>query len=120
MDEVVAFFEHEHNVRIQSSCLLPLGLCLIQFRSLQLDDNRQVTVVEHDRGINLRDCSFTRTCWIMFLAFPLDYQTRDIIEQAVGFFGSVITWTSNTNCKSRVLLRCQVTLVSRIPRSLLI
>jgi len=132
MDEVVTFFEEVHNVRIQSSFLSTLGLCLAQFRSpiarqsmisqspLQLDDFREVSVVEHDHGINLRDCPFTRTCWIMFLAFPLDFQTRDIIEQAVGFFDTVITWTSNANCKSRLLLHCKVTLVSRIPRSLLI
>jgi len=56
----------------------------------------------------------------MFLAFPLDFQTRDIITQAVGHFGTIITWTSNSRCKSRLLLRCKVTLVRRIPRSLLV
>jgi hypothetical protein len=56
----------------------------------------------------------------MFLAFPLHFQTREIISQAVGCFGSVVTWTNNAGCKSRVLLRCKVTLISRIPRSLLI
>lgn len=132
MDEVVEYFEEEHHVRVESSCLSPLGLCLVQFRSPvdrqtminmsphQLDALREIIVVEHDRGINLRNCPFTRTCWIMFLAFPLDYQTRDIISQAVGHFGIVITWTNNTRCKSRLLLRCKVTLISRIPRSLLI
>lgn len=29
MDEVFHYFEEEHNVRIESSCLSPLGLCLI-------------------------------------------------------------------------------------------
>lgn len=32
----------------------------------------------------------------------------------------MVTWTNNYRCKSRLLLRCKVTLVSRIPRSLLI
>lgn len=85
MDEVVHYFEEEHNVRIESNCLSPLGLCLIQFRSPvarqaminlsphQLDDVTEVIVEEHDRGINLRSCPFTRTCWIMFLAFSLDF-----------------------------------------------
>ena len=88
MDEVVQFFEEEQNVRVESSCLSPLGLCLVQFHSpvakqaminlspLQLDDMREVVVIEHDQGLNLRSCPFTRTCWIMFLAFPLDFQTR--------------------------------------------
>jgi hypothetical protein len=86
----------------------------------QLDDVREITVEEHDKGLNLRSCPFTRTCWVMFLAFPLDFQTRSIISQAVGLFGDVITWTDNSRCKSRILLRCKVTLVSRIPRSLII
>lgn len=81
---------------------------------------REIVVEEHDRGLNLRNYPFTRTCWIMFLAFPLDLQTREIISHAVGFFGTVITWTGNSKCKSRILLRCKVTLVSRVPRSILV
>lgn len=126
------YFEEVHRVRVLSSYLSPLGLCLVEFSSPvsrqvlidhsphQLDDLREVFVEEHDRGINLRSCPFTRTCWVMFLAFPLDFQTREIISQAVGQFRTIITWTNNRRCKSRLLLRCKVTLVSRIPRSLLV
>jgi hypothetical protein len=132
MEEVVEFLVEERRAFVDSSCLSLLGLCLVQFRSpvtrqaminlspLQLDANRQIIVQEHDRGLNLRSCPFSRTCWIMFLAFPLDYQTKEIISQAVGYFGSVITWTNNARCRSRLLLQCKVTLISRIPRSLLI
>jgi hypothetical protein len=132
MEEVVDFLVEERRAFVDSSCLSPLGLCLVQFPSpvtrqalinlspLQLDANRQIIVQEHDCGLNLRSCPFSRTCWIMFLAFPLDYQTKEIISQAVGYFGSVITWTSNARCQSRILLRCKVSLISRIPRSLLI
>jgi hypothetical protein len=56
----------------------------------------------------------------MFLAFPLDFQTREIISQAVGLFGSVINWIDNARCRSRLVLRCKVTLVSRVPRSIII
>lgn len=56
----------------------------------------------------------------MFLAFPLDFQTKGFVSQAVRHFGHVVTWTSNNRCKSRVLVRCAVTLMSRIPRSLII
>jgi hypothetical protein len=132
MDDVVEYFKENHNVRVLSRCLSPLELCLIQFHSPigrqamvnlsphHIDEERVITVVELDRGINLRNCPFTRTCWVMFLAFPLHFQTREIISQAVGCFGSVVTWTNNAGCKSRVLLRCKVTLISKIPRSLLI
>jgi hypothetical protein len=56
----------------------------------------------------------------MFLAFPLDFQTRDILQQVVGLFGSVVTWTDNSRFQSRILLRCCVTFVSRIPGSIVI
>jgi hypothetical protein len=81
---------------------------------------RRVEIVEHDRGINFCSCPFTRTSWVMFLPFPLDFQTREIITQAVGLFGSVINWIDNARCRSRLVLRCKVTLVSRIPRSIVI
>jgi hypothetical protein len=132
MEEVVAFLEEEQHAVIRSCCLSPLGLCLVQFSSslerqvmisrspMQLDIQREIVIVEHDRGINFRSCPFTRTCWIMFLAFPLDFQTREIISQAVGLFGSVINWIDNARCRSRLILRCKVSLVSRIPRSIII
>jgi hypothetical protein len=132
MEEVVAFLEEEQHAVIRSYCLSPLGLCLVQFSSslerqvmisrspMQLDELWEIVIVDHDRGINFRSCPFTRTCWIMFLSFPLDFQTREIISQAVGLFGSVINWIDNARCRSRLVLRCKVTLVSRIPRSIII
>jgi hypothetical protein len=56
----------------------------------------------------------------MFLAFHLDFQTREILQQAVGLFGSIVTWIDKTRFRSRILLRCRVTFVSRIPRSIVI
>jgi len=132
MEEVVEFLEVEHRVRVRYIYLSPLGLCLVQFHSLivrqifvdqsslQLDVEREVIIQEHVRGINVHSCPFTRTCWVMFLAFLLDFQTREIISQVVSLFGSVATWTNNHRCKSRILIQCKVTLVSRVPRSVLI
>lgn len=42
------------------------------------------------------------------------------MSQAVGHFGHVVTWTNNSGCKSRVLVRCAVTLINKIPKSLII
>jgi hypothetical protein len=38
-----------------------------------LPEGREITLEHHDRGLNLRDCTFGRTCWVMFLCFPLDF-----------------------------------------------
>jgi hypothetical protein len=132
IDEVVGYFVNVQQVHIKSCCPSPLGMCLIQFSTaiarqaminispLQLDADRELTVVEHDKGFNLRNSPFTRTCWIMFLAFPLYFHTREIILRVVGLLGSVVTWTNNSRFRSRILLRCRVTFISRIPRSLII
>jgi hypothetical protein len=132
IDEVLEYFEDEHGVRFRSCCPSPLGLCLAQFPSAiarqaminlsphHIGNGRELRVVELDRGINLRNSPFSRTCWITFLASPLDFQTQDILQQAVGLFGSIVTWTDNSRFRSRILLRCRVTFVSRIPRSIVI
>jgi hypothetical protein len=56
----------------------------------------------------------------MFLCFPLDCQTKGYIEQVVNHFGIVLTWTSNAHCKSRVLVRCTVLHVNKVPRSVIV
>jgi hypothetical protein len=93
---------------------------MINLSPRQFGNGRELRVVEHDKGINLRNYPFTRTCWIMFLAFLLDFQTREIVMQVVGLFNSVVTWTDNSKFRSRILLRCRVAFVSRIPRSIII
>lgn len=132
IDDVIDYFEGLMQVHVVSVCPSPLGLCLLEFRSAItrqsminrsphiMPDGRELFLVEHDNGINLRATPFMRTCWIMFLCFPLDYQTKGYIEQAVNLFGTVVTWTSNTRCKSRVLVRCSMLHISKVPRSILV
>jgi hypothetical protein len=56
----------------------------------------------------------------MLLCFPLDFQTRAYLEQAVNLFGNVLTWTNNDHCKTRVLMRCSVLHATKIPRSIIV
>lgn len=85
-----------------------------------LPGGREIFLEEHDNGINLRATPFSTTCWVMFLCFPLDYQTKGYIEQAINLCGIVVTWTNNTHCRSRVLVKCAVLHTSKIPRSVLV
>jgi hypothetical protein len=85
IDDVPEYFEEEHRVRFRSCCPSPLGLCLAQLPSAiarqaminlsshHFGNGRELRVVEHDRGINLRNSSFSRTSLVMFLAFPQDF-----------------------------------------------
>jgi hypothetical protein len=73
IDEVLEYFEDEHGVRFRSCCPSPLGLCLAQFPSAisrqaminlsphHIGNGRELRVVEHDKGINLRNSPFSRT-----------------------------------------------------------
>lgn len=85
LTDVVHFLEEHFPVRVLSSFLSPLRLGLLEFRftvqrqslleisSIDFDEVSILRVVKHDEAGNLRACAYTRECWIMFLAFPLDY-----------------------------------------------
>jgi hypothetical protein len=78
------FLKHDQGVHFTSSHLSSLGLDLVSLQSVvqrdQLVRNLPfhwgqyvIRVVKHDEGINARACTYLRVCWIMFLAFPLDF-----------------------------------------------
>ncbi|TVU06152.1 hypothetical protein EJB05_49350, partial [Eragrostis curvula] len=132
LTDAVDFLELEYNVRIRTSCLSPLGLGLLQFASpaqrqtlidlspIPYGPMHHLSVIAHDRGRNLRACNYIRECTIMFVAFPLDYQTMEYIKAAVAPFGRLLYWDSNSANKSRVIVRVLVLSPNRIPRSLVV
>lgn len=130
LDLVVQFLEHNQQVKVESHHLSPLGLGLIRLRSvLQRDQlvrnsplnfgGQIVTIVNHDEGINSRFCPYIRLAWIMFLAFPLDFQKDLYVNAAVAPYGRVLAWYTNDN-KSRVLARVLLLSPNRVPRSLVV
>uniref|UniRef100_K3XQQ7 DUF4283 domain-containing protein n=1 Tax=Setaria italica TaxID=4555 RepID=K3XQQ7_SETIT len=76
-------------------------------------------VQNHDEARNFRACPYIRQCWIMFLAFPLDYQTLDFIEAAVASFGRLLHWFEGPT-KSRILIQCLVLTPDRVPCSVVV
>ena len=114
LNVVCHFLEHAQRVRVTESHLSPLGLGLIRLRSvaqrdqfvrespLHLGNNHIVTIVKHDEGLNSRSCTYTRVCWIMFLAFPLDFQKDLYIQATVAPYGRLLDWYRDSN-KSRIL-----------------
>lgn len=90
LTDIVNFLQEHFPVRILSSFLSPLGLGLLEFGStvqrqsmidispFDFDGVSVLRVVKHDEAGNLRACPYTRECWIMFLAFPLDYQREGV------------------------------------------
>jgi len=128
---VCDFLEHSQRVRILASHLSPLGLGLIKLRTvaqhdqlvrvspLQLGQNHQVTIVKHNEGINVRSCAYVRVYWIMFFAFPLDFQKDLYIRAAVAPYGRLLEWYKDDN-KSRILAQVLLLSPNRVPRSLIV
>lgn len=119
LDFIVAFLEQNQRVHIDSSHLSPLGLGLIRLHTvaqrdrlvqnslLNLGHNHVVRVVNDDEGINARDCVYTRSVWLMFLAFPLDFQKDVYMRAAVAPYGRLLAWYTDEN-KSRILVRALI------------
>ena len=131
LNVVCNFLEHEQRVHVIAANLSPLGLGLIRLRTMaqrdqlvrnspfHLDDNHVITVVKHDEGFNSRSCTYTRVCWIMFLAFPLDFQKDLFIRAAVAPYGRLLEWYRDGN-KSRILAQVLLLSPDRVPRSLIV
>jgi hypothetical protein len=130
LDDVVNVLQQDFPVRIQSYHLSPLGLGLLEFgstvqRQSMLDispiaiNESLLRVYKHDEAINLRACHYSRECWVMFLAFPLDYQTEGFMKEAVAPFGRVLFWRQCRN-KSVSLVHCLLLDPSRVPRSIVL
>ena len=127
---VSAFLQHEFSVRVVSAFPSPFGLGLFEFedpiqRACLLDaspinsDFGVIAVVKHDEARNLKACPYTREGYIMFLGFPLDYQTHNFVKADVAPFGRLIRWFEGPN-KSRVLVQCLKLSPERIPRSIVL
>jgi hypothetical protein len=131
LNVVCDFLNDTQRVRITESHLSPLGLGLIRLRTVaqrdklvrespfNLGQNHVVTVVKHDEGINHRACAYTRVCWIMFLAFPLDYQKDLFIRAVLAPFGWLLEWYRDDN-RSKILAQVLTLGPDRVPRSLIV
>lgn len=127
---ICEFLQNTQRVQVIASHLSALGLGLIRLRTVAQRDklvrespfnlpNHVVRVVKHDEGINARSCTYIRVCWLMFLAFLLDFQKDLYIRAAVAPYGRLLDWYHDEN-KSRILAKALILSPDRVPRSLVI
>jgi hypothetical protein len=118
LHEVSAFLEHDFGVRVMLAFPSPLGLGLFQLEDVVQRENLLdaspinfgqwvVTVRKHDEARNFRTCNYIRECWVMFLGFPLDYQSVEFVKASVAPFGQLLSWYEGPN-KSRILTKCLI------------
>src|SRR4051812_4909752 len=74
----------------------------------------------HDEGENMHQCPFQYVAWVLFLAFPMDYQTDHYINKAVSCFGKLDLWHRPGQNKERVLVRVIISNIAQVPHSLVV
>jgi hypothetical protein len=92
---------------------------MLNIRPIDVNDNIVLRIIKHDETINLRASPYTGVCWIMFLAFSLDYQLECFIKAVVASFGRMLNWHQGPN-KSRTLVHCLLIAPERVPRSIVV
>lgn len=85
-----------------------------------LTDDSTYTLTPHDEGLNMRMPAFEYEVWIMFLVFPLDYQTENCVHKAVSNFGKLLMWPRPRYKKARVLVEVHIKDVGEVPHSLIV
>lgn len=68
----------------------------------------------------MRICPFEYSAWILFLAFPMDYQTDHYINKAVSCFAKLDLWHMPGQNKERVLVRVLISDIAQVPHSLVV
>ena len=81
---------------------------------------RILLFLPHDEGLNMRMPAFEYEVWVVFLAFPMDYQTEHYIHKAISNFGKLLVWPRPGHNKARVLVKCHIKDVAEVPHSLLV
>ncbi|KAM0884022.1 hypothetical protein ACQ4PT_031258 [Festuca glaucescens] len=86
---------------------------------LQHDEYAIITVSADILDINKEAMLAEHEAWVMFLMFPLDYQTTYYVNKAVSLFGKLLVWHNPRVNKVRVLVKVLIKELRLVPFSLL-
>lgn len=111
LDEIVRIMTVDFLLMVPDSFVYPFGVSMVDFSDIalrnqfileipnQLDDDSTFSFVPHDEGLNKRSCPFEYSAWILFLAFPMDYQIDHYINKAMSCFTNYIFGTCRVRTK---------------------
>jgi hypothetical protein len=85
--------------------------------TFQIDDETSITFVKHNEAKNMRLTAFHGEIWILFLAFPLDYQTTYYVERVVEDYGLLSIWHNPRGNKRDVLLKVKIVDPKKLPKT---
>jgi hypothetical protein len=84
----------------------------------ELDEVTTINFVKHNEEKNMRLTTFGRETWLLYLGFPLDYQTAQYIHSAVEDFGLLSIWDNPRGNKKFVLVKAWIVDPKFVPKSL--
>ncbi|KAM0823984.1 hypothetical protein ACQ4PT_070506 [Festuca glaucescens] len=133
LDEVCTILARDHGAPVTFPRVYPLAVGLVRFASPvvrdrmintsphTLDSDEEITfsVIRHDEGLNRRARVFQHEAWVMFLMFPLDYQTTYYVNKAVSLFGKLLVWHNPRVNKVIVIVKVLIKELRLVPFSLL-
>jgi hypothetical protein len=128
---LTAFIEEELRFTLDITQRCPLGSAYVRVGSISDRDwlvsnsphqfqGREISFVEHNRGLNHRSFSYNRECWIVLLAFPSDYWEDEHIRGAVKDFGALISWDKEISSYGALVAKIRVVDLHHIPHSCVI
>jgi hypothetical protein len=121
-----SFLEDELGFSLDMSQRCPIGYAYIRVSSPSDRDwlvnhsphqfqGRDISFVEHNRGINHRAFTYNRECWIMLLVFPSDLWSDEHIRGAVKDFGALISWDQELSTYGALIAKVRVVDLHFIP-----
>ncbi|KAM0922981.1 hypothetical protein ACQ4PT_005825 [Festuca glaucescens] len=133
LDEVCNILARDHGAPVTFPRVYPLGVGLVRFASpvvrdrmintsphtLDSDEEMTFSVIRHDEGLNRGAHVFQHEAWVMFLMFPLDYQTTYYVNKVVSLFGKLLVWHNPRVNKVRVTVKVPIKELRLVPFSLL-
>lgn len=135
LQDILAILRDDFHLIIPDAFVYPIGIGMVAFEDVFIrdayiresphqldpfDDNVTFSLIPHDEGENMRLCPFQYVAWILFLAFPMDYQTDHYINKAVSCFGKLELWHKPGQNKERVLVRVIINDIALVPHSLVV
>ncbi|KAM0846975.1 hypothetical protein ACQ4PT_055323 [Festuca glaucescens] len=113
------FMEEETQCTLKISQRCPLGSAFVLVSTIADRDwlversphefhGRQISFIEHNKGLNHRAFNYNRECWLMLLAYPADLWSDEHIRGVVKDFGVLVDWDKELSSYAALIVKMRI------------